>query len=344
MQKCNCNHHEDCPARDSPENPPRPLHNLVWGPNAAYAPGFPINDFQTRRPLPGVVEWRYVLSHQKSSLDSVPKTAKAALLSSIPERIYRDHLLPKLSFRHVRFDLPSLGKERKRENEKESSPHKNEQPTSSSHFSRRPNHHESRPHSPPKPQKQTPPHRSSSHTHHHTRSNPRPNPAPTTPSIPTIHLITYSVHHTLCRSDVDRILTKHLPRGTHHLYTIPAHRFTPPPEHICQHFSGVSPIVQNYVMQDPQASLAVKTAVMDIIAHINRKWDLDGSVSTRKVGEEGERDVAVGVCCTFGTHRSVGVAERIARGVEQWVGECAPGSVRVRVVHVHRVKGGRDPY
>ena len=47
-----------------------------------------------------------------------------------------------------------------------------------------------------------------------------------------------------------------------------------------------------------------------------------------------ERDVWLETMCVMGTHRSVGIAEMVAR-------ELRARGVRVRVVHPHILKGGR---
>ncbi|CAI6335317.1 unnamed protein product [Periconia digitata] len=194
----------------------------------------------------------------------------------------------------------------------------------------------------------------SEHHHHHHRSHnhnrhrhPKPESAntlstshsaphrPTTPntpsSMPSVHIITYGLHYAPNPSDVKQILAKYLPPGTTHLYNIAAQTFTPPPEDMCKLYSGISPAIQDIVMRDPLARGAVMVGVEDIMTFLRARDRKDGF------------DVAISVCCQIGTHRSVSVAERIARGVEG----CCEREARkamVRLVHIHRHRGDKDAY
>ncbi|KAF2446008.1 hypothetical protein P171DRAFT_484661 [Karstenula rhodostoma CBS 690.94] len=166
---------------------------------------------------------------------------------------------------------------------------------------------------------------------HNLGQQPAPHP-PRAPQ-PTIWIVTYA--HTLANTPaaVHKILATQLPPGTPHLYSIHAYNLTPPPAHICEAYSGVSPIVQNYVMRDPRARKAVADAIHNILAHGRRE------MRKEKEGRgPAKKDVALSVCCLYGTHRSVSIAERIAQGLmDMKLG------VNVVVRHVHRVKGAKDP-
>lgn len=86
-------------------------------------------------------------------------------------------------------------------------------------------------------------------------------------------------------------------------------------------------------MRDHRARKAVRTAVHDLLEFGKREKQRE------REGRSWKKEVAVSVCCEFGTHRSVSVAEKIREGVEEVVGRMG---VRIRVVHVHRRRGVRD--
>jgi RNase adaptor protein for sRNA GlmZ degradation len=136
-------------------------------------------------------------------------------------------------------------------------------------------------------------------------------------------------------ADADAILADNLPRGTAHLYTIPAYKFEPPPADICDLYSGVSPIVQDYVMRDSRARKAVRNAVEDLFDFRKREKQRE------REGRSWKRDVAISVCCNFGTHRSVSVAEMIRERLEDALGGLG---MRIMVIHVHRRRGVRDAW
>lgn len=89
-------------------------------------------------------------------------------------------------------------------------------------------------------------------------------------------------------------------------------------------------------MRDPRARNAVATAIEDIVDFRKRELSRErGRPTARARGPV--RDVALSVCCQYGTHRSVTIAERIGEGlVEMGLG------VRVRVRHVHRQRGYKE--
>jgi len=86
-------------------------------------------------------------------------------------------------------------------------------------------------------------------------------------------------------------------------------------------------------MQDPRARKAVRNAVYDLLDFRKREKQRECD------GKSWKKEVAISVCCHYGTHRSVTVAERIKEGIEDAVGALG---VRVRIVHVHRRRGPRD--
>jgi hypothetical protein len=168
------------------------------------------------------------------------------------------------------------------------------------------------------------------------RSILRPSPAPPQP---TIYIVTFSTDITPNRSrPVKSLLASQLPSRSPpipHLYTIDASRMTPPSARLCSHYSGISPIIQDVVMQDRAARRAVKDAVQELLEFGRRE----------KRGRGREREVALSVCCLAGTHRSVAIGERIAQGVKNEVRRIGvQEGVVVVVRHVHRVKGRGDPF
>jgi hypothetical protein len=176
---------------------------------------------------------------------------------------------------------------------------------------------------------------------HHHNPHPRPlsQPQPQRPPTvlakathPTIHILTYALQSAPHTADAQAIIADNLPPRTPHLYTIPAYTFTPPPSDLCALYSGVSLIIQEHVMRDRRAQKAVCNAVHDLLEFGKRD-------KQREREGRSWKEVAVSVCCEFGTHRSVSVAEKIREGVEKAVGRMG---VRVRVVHVHRRRGVRD--
>jgi hypothetical protein len=162
---------------------------------------------------------------------------------------------------------------------------------------------------------------------------------PRQPTQPTVYIVTFSADTVLTRpKNVARLLDTQLPvrnPPVPHLYTIDARDYVPPPQRICERYSGISPVVQDIVMQDRRARRAVSDAVQELVAF--------GMNERQKVG--GKREVSMSVCCHMGTHRSVAIGERIAQGVKAEVGRLGlEEGVRVIVRHVHRVKGRKDPF
>lgn len=159
------------------------------------------------------------------------------------------------------------------------------------------------------------------------------------PVQPTVYIVTFSADVVLTRrKNVARLLDSQLPDRDPpipHLYTIDARDYNPPSARVCERYSGISPVVQDIVMQDRRARHAVKHAVQELIAF--------GLKERQKVG--GKREVSMSVCCHIGTHRSVAIGERIAQGVKAEVGRLGlEEGVRVVVRHVHRIKGAGDPF
>ncbi|KAL5114397.1 hypothetical protein ACEQ8H_007707 [Pleosporales sp. CAS-2024a] len=158
-----------------------------------------------------------------------------------------------------------------------------------------------------------------------------PNPTPTTH--PTIYIVTFATDLIPNRPvSLSRLLDAQIPRREPpipHLATIDARAFAPPPTALCARYSGISPLIQDLVMRDPEARRAVDQSIRAVMA----------------CGEKGLREVCLSVCCHAGTHRSVAVGERIAQGVKAEVGRRGGGEgVRIVVRHVSRVKGEGDPF
>jgi hypothetical protein len=150
---------------------------------------------------------------------------------------------------------------------------------------------------------------------------------------PTVYIVTFATDHIPNRpSNVQRLLDTQIPRrnpAIPHLYTIDARAFAPPSPRLCLQYSGISPLIQDIVLQDRHARIAVKHAINQLLA----------------CGQTGIREVSMSVCCHAGTHRSVAIGERIAQGMKSEVARLGCGEgVRIVVRHVSRVKGRGDPF
>ncbi|KAF3033563.1 hypothetical protein E8E12_002838 [Didymella heteroderae] len=151
------------------------------------------------------------------------------------------------------------------------------------------------------------------------------------PNMPTIYLVSFSTERTRTTRDFARLLNRHLPSGASLRYTIDARRFLVPSRQIQELYSGVAEAAQDAVLLDRGARREVEHAVGELMDFV--------------VGNEKGRETAIAVCCTAGTHRSVAIAECIAKGVRREVRRMGEGAqVKVVVRHVHRVRGAEDPY
>ncbi|USP80086.1 hypothetical protein yc1106_07360 [Curvularia clavata] len=163
------------------------------------------------------------------------------------------------------------------------------------------------------------------------------------PNRPTIYIITFAADLIRSESSTTALLASQVPQRhppIPHLYTIDARNMRPPPPAMCDRYSGISPVLQEVVMQDSGARMAVRKAVKELL----RFGDREKSKERRRRGT-GNMEVSMSVCCHAGTHRSVAIAERIAQSVKKEVGRlgCEEG-VRVVCRHVHRIKGRADPF
>ena len=198
------------------------------------------------------------------------------------------------------------------------------------------------------------PHQSSQPPLHYPPSYSYHTPLPPTP---TVYIITFATDLTPTESSRAFLLHSQLPHRTPpipHLYTIDARTVRPPSPAMCREYSGVSPRIQDIVMEDEQARYAARKAVERVVrfgeaqrAGASERGGTRRS-SSRGGGGNGSgsgMEVSLSVCCHSGTHRSVAIAERIAQCVKSEVGRrgCEEG-VRVVCRHVHRVKGRRDPF
>lgn len=154
-------------------------------------------------------------------------------------------------------------------------------------------------------------------------------PLKTPPPLPTVYLLSFSTDRTPTTRAFAALLNDHLPHRIPLQYTIDARSFLVPPSRICENYSGVAEIVQREVLRDPRAQREIDCAVGGLMGFVAQE----------------RRETGVAVCCTAGTHRSVAIAELIARGVRRGVREMGSArGVKVVVRHVHRVRGVRDPY
>lgn len=171
-----------------------------------------------------------------------------------------------------------------------------------------------------------------------------------TPTLPTVYILTYATSLTPNLPSFLSLLRSQLPHRTppiKHLYTINAAIFPPPPRRMCEQYSGIAPVVQECVVRDAPARVAVQRAVEEILAFGEREREKGIGWKEGRNGERcrGEMEVTLSVCCVAGTHRSVAVGERIAQGVREAVRRRGGGEgVWVVVRHVHRVRGVGDPF
>ncbi|KAJ4992552.1 hypothetical protein SVAN01_01935 [Stagonosporopsis vannaccii] len=151
----------------------------------------------------------------------------------------------------------------------------------------------------------------------------------TPPSVPTVYLLSFSADRTPTTRAFVALLNQHLPPHITLQYTIDARSFLVPPTRICENYSGITGIVQDEVLRDVRVRQEVGHAVDELTQFVRA----------------GGRETGVAVYCTAGTHRSVAIAELIARGVSGEVRRLgSKEGVKVVVRHVHRVRGSRDPY
>ncbi|KAH6851523.1 hypothetical protein BKA58DRAFT_326410 [Alternaria rosae] len=212
-------------------------------------------------------------------------------------------------------------------------------------------HHRERYRSSTSPQRTSLPRSTSHYTHHQPSSLPYIHDP--LPSIPTVYIITFAADLTPTESSRASLLSSQLPVRSPpipHLYTIDARTVRPPSPSLCREYSGVSPRIQDIVMEDAEARYAARKAVERVVRFGEsqrsktraREWGRGG---TGGGGDGRGMEVSLSICCHSGTHRSVAIAERIAQCVKSEVGRrgCEQG-VRVVCRHVHRVKGRRDPF
>ena len=206
-------------------------------------------------------------------------------------------------------------------------------------------HHRERYRSSTPPQRTSLPRSHSYYTHQSSHHPPLHQPIYHTPipSTPTVYIITFATDLVPSESTRATLLHSQLPLRTPpipHLYTIDARTVQPPSPALCREYSGVSPRIQDIVMEDEQARYAARKAVERVVRFGERARSRDGGR-----GSGSGMEVSLSVCCHSGTHRSVAIAERIAQCVKSEVGRrgCEEG-VRVVCRHVHRVKGRRDPF
>ncbi|KAF1942435.1 hypothetical protein EJ02DRAFT_511711 [Clathrospora elynae] len=256
------------------------------------------------------------------------------------------HRLRRKASRHVHFDLPLRGgggakmqaqKVRDPHDDDDDDDHHNHHRPHFRHHSHKTQHQSYPPHALPQP--------------------PRPILRTRTPPLayklpqPTIYIITFAASLTYDNeAATNALLSSQVPLRTppiQHLYTIDARSMQPPSATLCAQYSGISPLIQDVVMQDKGAKRAVERAVWELLRFGQEQGFKERGMRRRGV----RREVSMSVCCHAGTHRSVAIAERIAQCVKLEVGRLGKEGVGgvdegVRVVcrHVHRVKGRGDPF
>ncbi|KAF2012221.1 hypothetical protein BU24DRAFT_465782 [Aaosphaeria arxii CBS 175.79] len=146
------------------------------------------------------------------------------------------------------------------------------------------------------------------------------NPPPVKKETPTVNIISHSASALNSRDVKDRTYAegrldqalKFVPTDAYYLYTINCVHMKPPPQHICDSFTGTAEIVKRSVMNDPRAKNAVEKAVHDIVDALKR----------------GHSKVWLESRCVMGTHRSVAIAEVIGEEIDSM-------GVNVMVQHPH---------
>ncbi|KAF2244731.1 hypothetical protein BU26DRAFT_568732 [Trematosphaeria pertusa] len=328
--------------RHEPRPPQHPLRggfsrsaDSKWPARSSYAPRYPVYDYHAEpRAAP------YHRSQRASAASPRDSYTRFNPPPAPPRRVYIPAPPPPRVYipvpnRHVHFDLPNSSS-RTHHTRKRSHPDLH-RPSTPAHPSRKRSLSDlHRPHAPAQPPRRRaePSRQPSFYTLRPEPVLPRP---PRGPDEPTIHILTYSLRRAPSASHHSALLRTYLPPSTPHLYTINAANLTPPPGQICALYSGVSRTVQSYVLADARARKAVAQAVDELLEFGRRER------RRQREGRQGQRAVALSVCCELGTHRSVAIAERIAGEVRGWARSRGVG-VRVRVVHVHRVRGERDEY
>lgn len=138
-------------------------------------------------------------------------------------------------------------------------------------------------------------------------------------------VINLSYSHSKARQDTRAFAAQksHILRGATVLETIDCRNWNPPPPDLCRRYSGVSQPLQTSVFrQEPRGWNIVSRAANQAIQKIKR--------------ERIRGRVALVVFCMHGTHRSVTVAEYLARPFE-----CEGWDVSVVHMHRQRMPGDR---
>ncbi|EDU44715.1 conserved hypothetical protein [Pyrenophora tritici-repentis Pt-1C-BFP] len=97
------------------------------------------------------------------------------------------------------------------------------------------------------------------------------------PTYPTVYIITYGTSVLPSPSSeisISTLLASQVPARTPpipHLYTIDARTMQPPNPSLCATYSGISPLIQDVVMQDPAARKAAREAVETLLAFGERR-------------------------------------------------------------------------
>ncbi|KAL7770998.1 hypothetical protein CFE70_000938 [Pyrenophora teres f. teres 0-1] len=96
-------------------------------------------------------------------------------------------------------------------------------------------------------------------------------------TFPTVYIITYGTSllpSPSSETSISTLLASQVPSRTPpipHLYTIDARTIQPPNPSLCATYSGISPLIQDVVMQDPAARKAAREAVETLLAFGERR-------------------------------------------------------------------------
>ncbi|KAF2115541.1 hypothetical protein BDV96DRAFT_82269 [Lophiotrema nucula] len=73
-------------------------------------------------------------------------------------------------------------------------------------------------------------------------------------------------------------IQSHLPRDRPVVCDVHCRPWRPPPRHICEQYSGIHPIVQIIVMQDPRAQMELRGALQQVLGYLSQPQGQRGVV------------------------------------------------------------------
>ncbi|KAF2711574.1 hypothetical protein K504DRAFT_465326 [Pleomassaria siparia CBS 279.74] len=139
---------------------------------------------------------------------------------------------------------------------------------------------------------------------------------------PTIYLISYSRIRIDAHEPAATLqLARATPPNAHIIGSLECFTWEPPPREVCEQYSGVSSLVQRYVMSHSLARQGVREGLKAIF----------------NAQRAGYATIVLKTCCVAGTHRSVTAVEVMGRFLRA-------NGYRVHMLHPHRIMRPMDPY